>query len=425
MRKDSRGGFLKIGRQDQHSSAISTSNAETIVVRGRDLTRELIGTIELHRAHLAAAHRRAALGRQRRVLDATLVAIAEHGLVPSVQAARMTLAAAPEALQGAVAAGILGCGSVVLGASEAGGRFLREMRGAGRRAAQPRGGDHGGRRRVPCRPPRHPGLRPSAAQGRAIRARSGCSRSRAEAGVAGRHIEIARARRAAAAGTDRPAAGAQCLRRHSGGAAGCRLPAAGPQGRADPGAHRRPDRAPARGAAAPDRLRDVARGRAGHRLRRGVPAGLHARARTPEAHARHALRHPRRRAGHLHHRPVRRHDAGGPGRGCDQGREPGRRSVPRLPGRPVLAALPGLQPQQAQPRARHEAGARLRALRRPDPRGGRLHPELPARHRRAPRRRCRALHASSIRAWCTARSAASAPAVRTSTGRATTRWRRR
>jgi citrate synthase len=60
------------------------------------------------------------------VLDATLVAIAEHGLVPSVQASRMTLAAAPDALQGAVAAGILGCGSVILGASETAGRlFLR------------------------------------------------------------------------------------------------------------------------------------------------------------------------------------------------------------------------------------------------------------------------------------------------------------
>src|SRR3546814_4494436 len=56
-----------------------------------------------------------------------LVAIAEHGLVPSVQAARMTLAAAPDAMQGAVAAGILGSGSVILGASETAGRLYLEV----------------------------------------------------------------------------------------------------------------------------------------------------------------------------------------------------------------------------------------------------------------------------------------------------------
>jgi citrate synthase len=48
-------------------------------------------------------------------------------MVPSVQAARMTYAAAPDALQGAVAAGILGCGSVILGASETAGRLFTEV----------------------------------------------------------------------------------------------------------------------------------------------------------------------------------------------------------------------------------------------------------------------------------------------------------
>jgi citrate synthase len=118
---------LKIGRQDQHSSAISTSNAETILVRGRDLVRELVGTLGFTEHFWLLVTGTLPSSAQRRVLDATLVAIAEHGLVPSVQASRMTLAAAPEALQGAVAAGILGCGSVVLGSSEAAGKFFEEI----------------------------------------------------------------------------------------------------------------------------------------------------------------------------------------------------------------------------------------------------------------------------------------------------------
>jgi len=60
-------------------------------------------------------------------MDACLVAIAEHGLVPSVQAARMTLAAGPEAWHGAMAAGLLGMGSVVAGSSEIAGQYLADV----------------------------------------------------------------------------------------------------------------------------------------------------------------------------------------------------------------------------------------------------------------------------------------------------------
>ncbi len=56
-----------------------------------------------------------------------------------------------------------------------------------------------------------------------------------------------------------------------------------------------------------------------------------------------------------------------------------------LPGRTVLAALPGLQPQQAQPGTQPQGQARSRVVGRPDPRGRRLHPEFPSRHRRASR----------------------------------------
>jgi citrate synthase len=118
---------MKIGRQTQRASSISTSNEATIVVRGRDLCAELIGKVSFTEHVWLLVTGRLPTEAQRRVLDATLVAIAEHGFVPSVQASRMTLAAAPEALQGAVAAGILGCGSVILGAAENAGHFLQEV----------------------------------------------------------------------------------------------------------------------------------------------------------------------------------------------------------------------------------------------------------------------------------------------------------
>lgn len=117
---------MKIGKATVAESAICTYDEETIIVRGADLCAELIGKLSFTDYFwlLVTGQRPSAIAS--RVLDATLVAIAEHGLVPSVQASRMTLAAAPDAIQGAVAAGILGCGSVILGASETAGRlFLR------------------------------------------------------------------------------------------------------------------------------------------------------------------------------------------------------------------------------------------------------------------------------------------------------------
>ena len=122
-------GGMKIGSQATRGSAISASSADAIVVRGHDLCRDLIGRISFtEHAWLLVTGGLPAEG-QRRMLDAALVAIAEHGLVPSVAAARMTLAAAPESLQGAVAAGLLGCGSVILGSAEAAARFLGDLLG--------------------------------------------------------------------------------------------------------------------------------------------------------------------------------------------------------------------------------------------------------------------------------------------------------
>ena len=182
---------MRIGRQEQRSSAISSSNAETILVRGRDLVRELVGGLSFTEHFWLLVTGAMPSAAQRRVLDATLVAIAEHGLVPSVQAARMTLAAAPEALQGAVAAGILGCGSVVFGSAESAGRFFEEIQTRAAKGADLEAAatavvrEH----RAAKRPipgyghPLHRGGDPRAARLLEVAA---------EAGSAGRYVEIAR-----------------------------------------------------------------------------------------------------------------------------------------------------------------------------------------------------------------------------------------
>ena len=183
---------MKIGRQDNHSSAISTSNEATILVRGRDLSQELIGSINFTEHFWLLVTGALPTEGQRRVLDATLVAIAEHGLVPSVQVSRMTLAAAPEALQGAVAAGLLGCGSVVLGSSEAAGQFFAEIAKRAAGAASPDDAIaevvneyRQAKRAIPgYGHPLHKGGDPRAAR---------LFQVATEAGVAGRHIQIATA----------------------------------------------------------------------------------------------------------------------------------------------------------------------------------------------------------------------------------------
>jgi citrate synthase len=78
-----------------------------------------------------------------------LVAIAEHGMMPSNVAARMTLAADPGSLHGAVAAGILGCGPVILGTSEACARLLEAARAAGETAADVARRAHAAGERLP------------------------------------------------------------------------------------------------------------------------------------------------------------------------------------------------------------------------------------------------------------------------------------
>jgi citrate synthase len=107
-------------------SRISQAYPDRVEVRGRDLTGELMGSLSFTEYFHLLLTGREASDDQRFFLDLLLVAIAEHGMMPTNVAARMTLAADPGSLQGAVAAGILGAGPVLLGTAEACARLLEE-----------------------------------------------------------------------------------------------------------------------------------------------------------------------------------------------------------------------------------------------------------------------------------------------------------
>ena len=119
---------MKIGKETIPKSKISASDHDTIIVHGQNLCDELIGCMSFTEYFYFLLTGEKPNSSQVKIIDACLVSIAEHGLVPSVQAARMTFSAAPEAIQGAVAAGLLGCGSVILGAAEYAGKFFFEIK---------------------------------------------------------------------------------------------------------------------------------------------------------------------------------------------------------------------------------------------------------------------------------------------------------
>jgi citrate synthase len=112
--------------KDGAVSHISQAYPDRVEVRGRDLTGDLMGRLTFTDYFHLLLTGREPTEDQRFFLDLLLVAIAEHGMMPTNVAARMTLAADPGSLQGAVAAGILGCGPVVLGTSEECARLLDE-----------------------------------------------------------------------------------------------------------------------------------------------------------------------------------------------------------------------------------------------------------------------------------------------------------
>jgi len=110
---------------------ISRAYPDRVEVRGRSLTDDLMGKVSFTSYFHLLLTGREPTEDELFFLDLLLVAIAEHGMMPTNVAARMTLAADPNSLQGAVAAGILGCGPVLLGTTEECAKLLERTRASG------------------------------------------------------------------------------------------------------------------------------------------------------------------------------------------------------------------------------------------------------------------------------------------------------
>ncbi|WP_433462260.1 citryl-CoA lyase [Spirillospora sp. CA-128828] len=111
----------------EYPTALGASSRETITLLGHDLARDVMGEVGFGElAFWLAAQRRPSPG-ETRVFEAVLAALADHGFTPTAIVTRLTYLSAPDSVQGALAAGLLGGGSRFLGVTEDTGRFLHDV----------------------------------------------------------------------------------------------------------------------------------------------------------------------------------------------------------------------------------------------------------------------------------------------------------
>jgi citrate synthase len=108
-------------------TSLGTSTADQIRLLGQDLTADLMGKVSFGELAFWLVTLRRPTPSETRVFEAVLVALADHGFTPTAIAARVTYLSAPDSLQGALAAGLLGGGSRFLGVTEDCGRYLHDV----------------------------------------------------------------------------------------------------------------------------------------------------------------------------------------------------------------------------------------------------------------------------------------------------------
>jgi citrate synthase len=127
------------------TTSIATHAAEDVWVRGKSLCKELIGKVSFTEMTYLHVTGRMPTPAQTAVVDACLVTLMEHGLTPSAIAARLVYSSAPNAVQGAVAAGLLAVGDAFVGTVEGCAALLDRI------AAAPGAPEGEARRVAPCR----------------------------------------------------------------------------------------------------------------------------------------------------------------------------------------------------------------------------------------------------------------------------------
>jgi citrate synthase len=108
-------------------TSLGTSTPDQIRLLGQDLTADLMGRVSFGELAFWLVTLRRPTPSETRVFEAVLVALADHGFTPTAIAARLTYLSAPDSLQGALAAGLLGGGSRFLGVTEDCGRYLHDV----------------------------------------------------------------------------------------------------------------------------------------------------------------------------------------------------------------------------------------------------------------------------------------------------------
>ncbi|HEY8040432.1 MAG TPA: citryl-CoA lyase [Polyangiaceae bacterium] len=125
-------------RPETPTTSIATHTPEDVFVRGRSLCRELIGKLTFTEMTFLHVTGRVPTPAQTAMVDACLVTLMEHGLTPSAVATRLVYSSAPEAMQAAVAAGLLAVGSAFVGTVEGCAALLERVRAAPDAAAEAR-----------------------------------------------------------------------------------------------------------------------------------------------------------------------------------------------------------------------------------------------------------------------------------------------